>query len=168
MRSRPRRPARPQLPPETATTAGWTEVGAEAVELGTFEELDAFVWLGVTVLGAELVSTAGLELCVTVRWWCKGALGRLRADLRRGWAAGAVEVRSSTPPVPFVPEPVALVEFLELVTVWPEAVCATTSVRTPAPSNAATASEWFTRVRRRRAASRVVWARVRVDIIRVL
>jgi hypothetical protein len=53
MRSRPRRPASRQLPPETATTAGCTELVAELLEL---EEL------GVTVLDAELLWVLGAEL----------------------------------------------------------------------------------------------------------
>ena len=53
MRSRPRRPASAQLPPETATTVGCTELAAEVFELDA--ELDELVWLGVTVLGAELL-----------------------------------------------------------------------------------------------------------------
>jgi hypothetical protein len=52
--------------------------------------------------------------------------------------------------------------FSETVRVCPEAVLATTSVITPVPTTAATASVWFTRVRRRRAASRLACARVRM------
>jgi hypothetical protein len=90
-------------------------------------------------------------------------LARFVPALCRVWLV-AGSVSSAMAPVPWVPERLALVE---LVTVWPEAVCATTSVTTPAPISAASASEWLTRVRRRSAASRLIWARVRIVINRV-
>jgi hypothetical protein len=63
--------------------------------------------------------------------------------------------------------PAELVELASLlVRACPDAVFATMSVITPAPTTAAIASEWLTRDRRLSAASRLACARVRMFRLR--
>jgi hypothetical protein len=147
MRRPPRRPPSVQLPPETATTAGCTELDVELLELDELAggtalavealELDELV-LDELVLGALELDVSSPELAGAAVLWCAAARARLALDRCRECVLCG-EVSNSTRPVP-VPL-AAVLALVELLRVWPDAVCATTSVRTPAPISAATAIE---------------------------
>ena len=105
MRSRSRRAASAQLPPETATTVGCTELAA-----GCSSSRTCCSRSSARLAGA---SRAGVRSCrvLTVRdalSWCATARCRLRARLPR-WAALAREVSSSDSPAAAGLKPVRVI-----------------------------------------------------------
>jgi hypothetical protein len=109
MRRPPRRPPSVQLPPETATTAGCTELDAELFEL---DELAGGTALAVEALELDelVLDELALELAVTAALWC----ARLGLDRCREWVICG-EVSNSTRPLPVLLAAVlALVELLRV------------------------------------------------------